>query len=139
MTSDWAAILGADDGLQLGRPASADSIDQAEAELGVDLPQDLRALYAVTDGVLERRGQWYVIWSLSDAVSRNLKAYSIEPPGRAALVGFGDDGTGAPFCISRDGGTAVSYWSPIAGEATWLAEDLASFWSGWRTGQLPPH
>jgi hypothetical protein len=61
-------------------------------------------LYLASDGVFDRVGQWCVIWPLSEIVTRNLQAWALEDvPGRQALVGFGDDGTGAPFCVPRDG------------------------------------
>jgi hypothetical protein len=65
--------------------------------------------------------------------------YAGEGSGRQALVGFGDDGTGNPFCIRRDGGEAVYYWSPLDQEATLLAEDAAEFWRLWTANELPAH
>jgi len=112
----------------------------AEAALGAVFPDDLREMYLVSDGVFDRAGQWFVIWPVSEVVTRNRLAWSVEgSPARRGLVGFGDDGTGAPFCVRRDGGGGVFAWSVIGGEATLLAGTVAGFWSGWVTGTLPAH
>jgi hypothetical protein len=61
-----------------------------------------------------------------------------DSPARLGLVGLGDDGTGVPFCVPRDGSSGVFAWSAIVGEATPLAGTVAGFWSGWVAGTLPP-
>ena len=136
---DWFALLTATDGYGLGEPTPTETLDQAEATIGVSLPPSLRALYRVTDGVLDKPGEWQVIWPVDQLVQRNLDAYATEGSARFALVGFGDDGTGSPFCFHRDEGEAVYSWSPIEHQATWLAADATDFWTRWTTDQLPPH
>jgi len=90
--------------------------------------------------VFDRTRQWFVIWPLAEVITHNREAWSQDgSPARRELAGFGDDGTGAPFCVPRDGGSGVSARSPIDGEATPLAHTVADFWSGWETGTLPPH
>lgn len=138
--SGWRQVLGADDGLELHPGATADEIAAAEAALGAVFPDDLREVYLATDGVFDRPGQWFVIWPLPEVVARNCRAWSWEDSSaRRGLVGFGDDGTGAPFCVRRDGSGGVFAWSAIVGEATLLAGTMAGFWSGWMAGTLPPH
>jgi hypothetical protein len=67
-------------------------------------PEDLRRLYLASDGVFDAPAQWFVIWPIADVVIRNREAWSCEDsPSRRNLVGFGDDGTGAPFCVPRMG------------------------------------
>jgi hypothetical protein len=48
---------------------------------------------------------------------------------RRDLAGFGDDGAGAPFCVTRNGDSKVVAWSPIDDAATVLAESIADFWT----------
>jgi fermentation-respiration switch protein FrsA (DUF1100 family) len=137
---DWRQLLGADDGYELRPGATADVVAVAEAALGVVFPDDLREVYLASDGVFDRPGQWFVIWPLSEVVTRNRQAWAQgDSPARRGLVGFGDDGTGAPFCVRRDAGGGVFAWSAIGGEATLLAGTVAGFWSGWVAGTLPPH
>ena len=137
---DWQQLLGSDDGYELRPGVTADEVVEAEAALGVVFPDDLRGVYLASDGVFHRAGQWFVIWPLSEVVTRNGQAWSLEDgPARRGLVGFGDDGTGAPFCVRRDGGGGVFAWSAIGGEATLLAGTVAGFWSGWAAGVLRAH
>jgi hypothetical protein len=137
---DWRQLLSADDGYEQCPGAAAGEIAAVEAALEAVFPADLRQVYLASDGVFDRPGQWFVIWPLSEIVTRNREAWSHGgSPGRRELVGFGDDGTGTPFCVPRDGGGGVFAWSAIDGEATLLAGSVARFWSGWVTGTLPPH
>jgi hypothetical protein len=48
-----------------GPPASADAIAEAEAKLGIRLPDELRALYRETDGVRENLGNAAYLLPLS--------------------------------------------------------------------------
>lgn len=115
------------------RPAATDAeVSAAEVELAASFPLQLRQLYMQTDGVWDRSGRWYVIWPLDDLLERN----SGTADERGAIA-FGDDGTGNPFCVHRDG--TVSYWSEIDAEQTFLSLDLTSFWMAWLRDDLPPH
>jgi SMI1/KNR4 family protein SUKH-1 len=137
---DWRQLLSADDGYELRPGAAAGEIAAAEAALGAVFPADLRQVYLASDGVFDRTGQWFVIWPLPEVVTRNRAAWSqAASPARCQLVGFGDDGTGAPFCVPRDGSSGVFAWSAIDGAATLLASSVAGFWSGWVASTLPPH
>ncbi len=140
MVIDWQQLLGAADGYQLRPGARAAKVASAEAVLDAVFPADLRGLYLASDGVFDAPGQWFVIWPLAEVVTRNPDAWSREGSRvRRSLVGFGDDGTGAPFCVPRDGGGGVFAWSPIVGEAILLADTVTGFWSEWLAGTLPPH
>lgn len=137
--STWRQTLQAlDAGLELQPSASAASIAAAELRLGVTLPPDLRGLYEATDGIHDNGGQWFVMWQLEDLAIRNLEAWSSdwETEPRRGLLGFGDDGTGDPFCVELKGGTTVFHWSPIEQLARPLAPDLLQFWTGWFTGTI---
>jgi hypothetical protein len=137
---DWRRVLRPDDGYELWPGAGAGQIAAAEAALEAAFPDDLRQLYLTSNGVLDTPGQWFVIWPIADVVTRNRDAWLLEgSPARRSLVGFGDDGTGAPFCVPRDGSSGVYAWSAIDNEATWLAETAAGFWPQWAAGTLPPH
>jgi hypothetical protein len=137
--ADWTAILSADAGARLQFGASIDDLHVCESTLGAPLPSDLRRLYLASNGVWDEPGQWFVIWPLADIAQRNRLANELEGPGRSRWIGFGDDGTGSPFCVARRGGAAVYYWSPIDHSATLLASGVAEFWAAWVAGTLPPH
>lgn len=137
---DWRQLLSADDGYALCPGAAGGEVAAAEAALGAVFAEDLRQVYLASNGVLDRPGQWFVIWPLAEVVTRNRQAWSLEgSQARRGLVGFGDDGTGSPFCARRDGSGGVFAWSAIDGEATPLASTVAGFWAGWVAGTLPPH
>ncbi|MGW4929140.1 SMI1/KNR4 family protein [Agromyces sp. NPDC004153] len=127
----WAVLL--DRPEVSTRPAATDAeVNAAEVELATRFPIQLRQLFMQTDGVWDRSGRWFVIWPLVDLVERN----SGTAEERAAIA-FGDDGTGNPFCVHRDG--TVSYWSEIDAEHTFLSPDLTSFWTAWLRDDLRPH
>lgn len=138
--TDWRQLLSVDDAYELCPAATADEVTAAEAALAAALPVGLRQLYLVSNGVFDRSGQWFVIWPLPEVVTRNREEWLQDgSPARRELTGFGDDGTGAPFCVPRNGGSNVFAWSPTEGEATLLATSVAGFWSRWVTDTLPPH
>lgn len=129
---DWRALLAQDDGFEQQKPVSPDELTRAEASLGTVLPADLRALYLASNGVYHKPGQWFVIWPLADVVERNSDDWvGGESKARRRLIGFGDDGTGHPFCVPRDGSIGVFLWSPIAQDADQLADTISEFWTAW--------
>ena len=104
---DWTQILSADR-FQLQPGATVDEVTAAEAALATKLSAELRGLYLATDGVYDNQGEWFVVWPLSEVVSRNRDEWAIEDyRARQELLGFGDDGTGAPFCIRCDGRSGI--------------------------------
>ncbi|HEU5109002.1 MAG TPA: SMI1/KNR4 family protein [Micromonosporaceae bacterium] len=137
MVIDWYAVLAGDDGNRLQPAASNAEVGRAEALLDAVFPADLRALYLATDGVFDQPGQWFVVWPLADVVTRNRQSWAEESAARRRLVGFGDDGTGAPFCVPRDGTAGVFAWNPIDQHAYRLADTAEEFWRGW-SGQSRP-
>jgi len=58
-------------------------------------------LLAAADGLFSRRGQWWVIWPSGRIVEDNLRAWGASQLD-TDLIAFGDDGTGNPFCITKD-------------------------------------
>lgn len=137
--SDWRATLSTYDGVRLQFGALIDDLHACEDGIGSPLPPELRWLYLASDGVWNEPGQWFVIWPLADVFERNRLANELEGPARSLWIGFGDDGTGSPFCLDRLGGTAVYHWSPIDHAATLLADGLEGFWTAWVEGSLPTH
>jgi hypothetical protein len=133
----WARSLPVDS-FRLSHPPDSGVVERAESELGVSLPPELRDLYRESDGVFDTAGQWFVIWPLADVVTRNRAAWdAAQGLDRRALLAFGDDGTGDPFCVPCDGSRAVVVWSEIDGSATYMADDIERFWSAWTSGTLP--
>ncbi|MGW1341874.1 SMI1/KNR4 family protein [Kribbella sp. NPDC002412] len=134
----WRQTLqAADDGLELQPPADPGEIAAVELRLGIPFPAELRGLYEATDGILDKPGEWFVMWRLGDVARWNLEAWNgWESEARRRLLGFGDDGTGDPFCVALDGETTVCTWSPIEQEARPLAPNLREFWLGWLSGQI---
>ncbi|WP_232304106.1 SMI1/KNR4 family protein [Pseudofrankia sp. DC12] len=128
---DWPALISVHDGYDLRQGADEAEISAAESRLHVLVPLALRDLLAASNGVFDRVGQWFVVWPLSRIVQDNSEAWELEGRDRRAYLGFGDDGTGNPFCMRLDGSCAVFIWSPIEREATSISDDLASFWCGW--------
>jgi hypothetical protein len=138
--TDWQQLLSAGNGYDLYPGAAEDEIAVAEAALEAVFPRELRGIYRASNGLLDRPGQWQVIWPLADVVVRNQESWEVEDsPFRRRLVGFGDDGTGVAFCVRRDGGDGVFAWSAFPGEATRLGGSMASFWSAWVAGTLPEY
>jgi hypothetical protein len=137
---DWAGELGAGD-LELRPGATEHEVRGAERMLSTAFSSELCALYEVTDGVFDAAGQWFVVWPLTAVVARNREARLDADLGseRRQLVGFGDDGTGAPYCVRRDGSPQVFVWSPIADEVVMLAPSPADFWRRRSTRSLPAY
>ncbi|MEU4675160.1 SMI1/KNR4 family protein [Amycolatopsis sp. NPDC023774] len=140
-TGGWRERFLSDDGVVLQAPAAAVDLAAAETALDATLPEALRELYLVTDGVFDGPGQWFVVWPLSDVVERNRADWSssVQGTARVDLVGFGDDGAGAPFCVPRAGGSGVFVWSAIDAAATRLADTVEEFYARWQASSLPPY
>jgi hypothetical protein len=99
--SSWIATLRAAGGCRLRGPAAPSSLCAAECELEVTFPAGLRALYLASEGFFDEPGQWFVIWPVTDLVSRNQAAWAGGGSIRRRLLAFGDDGTGSPLCLAR--------------------------------------
>ncbi len=125
--------------VRLADGCTAAQLGGAERELGNALPSELRSLLSETNGLYDIEGQWEVAWPLERIVIDN-RSLRQEESWPAGLLAFGDDGTGAPFCVLIDppkaDHAAVSHWGPITGEVTELAPSLRRFWHGWLSGQI---
>jgi hypothetical protein len=134
--TDLRAVLTSTAGYQMQPGATAEGLALVEKRLEATLPAQLRKLYQVSDGVFDKRGQWFVVWPLAELVRRNELDWAADGIGRRELLGFGDDGIGAPFCVPRDGGSGVFTWNPVDATPYWLANDIDEFWIGWTTGAI---
>jgi hypothetical protein len=134
--TDWPSLLAKTPGLQLRQGATTHGLARCEERLLATFPAQLKLLYLVSDGVYDQRGHWSVIWSLTDLAEQNERQWAEGGPQRRELLAFGDDGTGIPFCVTRDGGAGVFSWNPIEARPRWVANDLGDFWTGWTTGEI---
>lgn len=134
----WRQTLqAANDGLELQAPADPGEIAAVELRLGIGLPAELRGLFGATNGIYDKPGEWFVMWRLEDVAQWNLEAWNgWESEARRRFLGFGDDGTGDPFCVALDGDSTVFTWSPVGQEARPLAPNLREFWLGWLAGEI---
>ena len=114
------------DGLEFRAGASEPDIAEVENALGHQLPKELRALLAETNGFDDRAGQWEVMWSAGRIAVETLQWRQRN----AALMGFvcfGDDGAGDLFLqCTNDESTHV--WNDIDGRSYLLAPSLGTFW-----------
>ena len=127
--TDWHRLLTTAVGFQLRAAASEEDLAFYEEQLQATLPLQLRRLYLVSDGVYDERGRWFVIWPLAALPGRNELDWAKDGPRRRELVAFGDDGTGGPFCVPRDGGPGVFLWDALTPAPLWLANDVGDFWT----------
>jgi hypothetical protein len=134
----WTQSLAVDTYRLIDPPDSA-TVERAESDLGLPLPTELRELYRECDGIFDVAGQWFVVWPLAAVVARNKEAWAAQGVDRRALLAFGDDGTGDPFCVLCDGSRTVVIWSEIEHTATHLADGIEPFWSAWTSDKLPHH
>jgi hypothetical protein len=133
----WRRLLAADGEYELSPGVTADELAGVEAILDALFPAALRQAYLASDGALLRDGQYYPLWPLAEVLRRNRDDWSWDDrKERHELVGFGDNGTGEPFCVDRVGSDTVYHWGPIGGEVTPLAGTLAEFWAGWNAGTI---
>lgn len=109
-----------------------DDLDQAEGLLGAALPEHLRRIYRAGDGRYRADGEWWVIWPLDRLVRDTLRAWREGTLDRA-LIAFGDDGTGNPFCAPRDGRDEVVRWSWIDSGVAGSEGALTDFLAAWAT------
>lgn len=64
------------DGYEYGPPATPQQINAVEEQLGSRLPMTLRDLYLRSNGVLDKAGQWWVIWPLDRLVESIQSAWN---------------------------------------------------------------
>lgn len=109
--------------------ADADLLGLAKS-LGGEVPQDLRTLYRLGNGVFDEPGQWWIIWPI-DRVAEVCSSRWAEDSLPVDLIAFGDDGTGNPFCINRVEPSNVVRWSWIDGAVDTDEGTFADFVGRW--------
>ena len=127
---------GHDPGPEFFAGATSDELADAERQLGVPLPDDLKDLLAETDGVLVSFGQ-HLIWSIAEIVRRNLEMRTAPPYWEEYmpfdhLLFFGDAGVdGILFAFGMIHGRVrhqhVYMWNPIDDGRGWAAPSLRTY------------
>jgi cell wall assembly regulator SMI1 len=112
--------------IEPGPSCSDEQLARAEAALGVPLPGRIRELFRAGDGRYRRHGDWWVVWPLDRLVADNTDAWRRGTLSRA-LLAFGDDGTGNPFCVPIGGIDEVLRWSWIDSATDANEGTLAAF------------
>jgi len=89
-------------------------------------------LYLTSNGMYDRSGQWCVVWPLDRLVSDILSAWQ-EGRVPTALIAFGDDGIGNPFCLREtdDAASLVFRWSWIDNQVEQDEGTMAEFLAEW--------
>ena len=105
-------------------------VSRAEQALGFALPDELRRVYTEGDGRWRPDGQWWVVWPVDRLIEDNKRAWT-EGLLASDLVAFGDDGTGNPFCVARNGDDAVVRWSWIDGAVDYTVGSMEEFMAIW--------
>ena len=128
--SEWCDAARAA-GARPAEPCSENALTDAEQLLGRAMPDVLRRLYEVTDGVFDEPGQWWVLWPLQRVVSDTRMLWS-DGSLSHSLVAFGDDWTGNPFCVDVDGAVdRVVRWSWIDAAVDVDEGSFADFLGAW--------
>ncbi len=138
---EWDGLIGPSSGFNLAlAPACSQSeLRSAEGELRTTLPAALRSFLRFSNGFTDLVSQYPYAWDLSTVVAENLKHWSSENLRlERQWLGFGADGIGNWFCLALHGGAdnPVFHWGWIGGEATEVADGLASFWPAWLSGRI---
>ncbi|MGZ6772777.1 MAG: SMI1/KNR4 family protein [Mycobacteriaceae bacterium] len=109
-------------------------VASAESLLSVRFPERLRELYVESDGRFSESGQWWVVWPLERLVEDNQRAWSDLTLSRQ-LLAFGDDGTGAPFCVALNSDAGeVLRWNWLDQDVEVNEGDMAQFLRVWLDG-----
>ena len=124
------------------RPASEDLIGQAERQLGMVFPDELRRLLGETDGIEGQYGLG-IIWPVERIVADNIRFRTAEGEGYMpfeSLLFFADAGNGDQFAFpvtaagqARD---EVFAWDHEDHSRRWFADSLRGYLTGWLRGEL---
>ena len=82
------------------------------------------------NGLYDRSGEWWVVWPVTRMVDENLRVWATGELDQA-LLAFGDDGTGNPFCVDRGDPMAVVRWSWIDAAVESKMGRMADFMRAW--------
>lgn len=131
-------------------PVSAKQLEQAEAQLGIRLPDELRSLLLDSDGVMEMMSvggdHWFennaLVWPLRELVEQNgrlavgdcSRGSRSNSRHRVCLFGWaGCDGIAFGFPLAADGRCSpeVAAWYPVGDRLIRVAPRLEEFIAGW--------
>jgi hypothetical protein len=143
-SDSWHELIsGMDPAATFATPATEEQLASAEKRLGTQLPAELRALLAETDGVLGQHGLG-LVWSVDRIVAENMRLRDDDSLGSlmalSSLLFFADAGDGELFAhpVGRAGVARglVFVWNPIEDSRIRVAECLGDYLSGWLSGSL---
>ena len=132
------------DEYEFQEPAKEKDIIEAEGQLGVELPQDLRELLKESNGIL---GEYRIsiIWDIKRIVQDNLNFRNSSDFKELympfdCLLFFADAGNGDQFAYPILNGTIskddIYVWNHEDDSRTWVASSLKWFIDGWSSGQI---
>lgn len=133
MCGDLLAGLAEQVHLRPGAPET--DLRNAERELGVALPHDLRVFLSCTDGFYDPLGQYEYAWRLAEVVTQNETGWA-EGWWPAHLLTFGGDGAGDYFAVRLEGPPSVRHFSTMLMEESDLQLRVADFWRAWIDGSV---
>lgn len=121
---------------RFGAPANQDELAEAESELGLALPEELKLLLTECDGIVADYGT-EVVWPASELLRRNQEmriANSLRDlymPFEHLLF-FGDDGGGDLFAFGVQGNGSIGRpdifrWEHETDGRIWFASSLKNF------------
>lgn len=123
-----------------GPPATEDELRACEAALGQDLPRELRALLAETNGI---RGEYELglVWPAERIGSDNHQFRTSQDFAELympfdSLVFFSDAGNGDQFAVAMRANREVYVWNHEDDSRVWVAQSVVRFLEDWMTGRL---
>lgn len=102
--------------------ASPERVQEVEAELGVELPDDYKAMLRAADGGEGPVGQesYVILWPVEDVVEHN-RGYKPDPNYAPDLTFIGTDGGNEVFAIRSSDGHFVA--APLIGMSPEAVDD----------------
>jgi hypothetical protein len=123
--------------------ATVAAMSEAEGQLGIQLPSDLRGMLAESDGVFGEYGVG-LVWPISRIVEDNL-SFRSKPEFRELympfdpLLFFGDAGNGDQFAfrlVSVLWDKDIYAWDHENDSRTWAAPSLSRYLEWWADGRI---
>ncbi len=132
------------DEYEFQEPAKEKDIIEAEGQLDVELPHDLKELLKESNGIL---GEYRIsiIWDIKRIVQDNLNFRNSSDFKELympfdCLLFFADAGNGDQFAYPILNGTIskddIYVWNHEDDSRTWVASSLKWFIDGWSSGQI---
>lgn len=119
--------------------ASNDQLVQAEHDLGLKLPGELRSLLAETNGVVAKLGV-KIIWRTQEIVANNLELrnkniFRDQYMPFDGMLFFGDDGGCGHFAFvlraNPMGSSPIFEWNDETDDRLWIAPNLRAYLVWW--------